>query len=117
MSVKNALSGIAVKDLEAGKDWYQKLLGRAPDTHPMSEVYEWTFPTGGWIQVFADKERSGKSSVTFVETDFAGRLESLKAAGIETKSLTQSEKINVAIINDPDGNQIIFAQGKHEALR
>jgi hypothetical protein len=87
---------------------------RTPTRCPKST---WTFPGGGWIQIFADKERGGKSSVTFVETDFAGRLKNLKAAGIEPKSLTQSEKINVVIIHDQDGNQIIFAQGQNEALQ
>jgi hypothetical protein len=117
MSIRNALAGVAVKDLKAATAWYGKLIGREPDTRPMSEVVEWQFSTGGWLQVFEDKKRAGSSSVTFVENDFNARLNDLKAATFRVESLTQSDIINVAIIHDPDGNQIVFAQGKGEKHR
>ena len=83
MSIKGALAFVAVKDLKSGKAWYEKLLGRAPDTNPMNELYEWQF-AGGWLQLVEDKKRAGSSSVTFVETDFEKRLTDLKAAGMQT---------------------------------
>lgn len=47
MSIKGALAFVAVKDLKSGKAWYEQLLGRAPDTNPMNELYEWQFTGGG----------------------------------------------------------------------
>ena len=114
MSVKNALAGIAVRDLQSAKSWYEKLLGREPDTNPMKELYEWKFESGGWIQVFEDKKRAGSSSVTLVETSVPDRIKDLEAKHYEIVSKTDTDIIKLAIIKDPDGNQIVFAQGKGE---
>ncbi len=62
MTVQNALAGVAVKNLEQAVAWYAKLIGRPADSHPMAEVYEYHFPAGGWLQIFADADRAGKSS-------------------------------------------------------
>jgi len=114
MTVQNALAGVAVTDLKASKAWYEKLFGRQPDTNPMSELFEWKFPTGGWLQLFENRNLAGSSSVTLVENDFKKRVSELKSARYDIKKLVESEKINVAIIEDPDGNQVVFAQGKGE---
>lgn len=111
MTIKNALAGIAVKYLDKAIDWYEKLLGRKPDSQPMPELAEWKFSTGGWIQIFQDEKRAGRSSVTLVETDFERRLSDLRDGNYHPGSVTRSEAVNVAIIHDPDGNQIVFAQG------
>ena len=64
MAIKNALAGIAVRELDDAVAWYSRLIGRAPDSHPMPEVHEYRFPGGGWAQIFADADRAGKSSLT-----------------------------------------------------
>ena len=74
MSIKGALAFVAVKDSKSGKAWYEKLLGSAPDTNPMNELYEWQLQG----QLVEDKKRAGSSSVTFVETDFEKRLTDLR---------------------------------------
>jgi hypothetical protein len=119
MTVKNALAGIAVTDLGISKDWYQKLFGREPDTHPMEELFEWEFPTDGWIQLFQSRSLAGSSSVTLVENDFGKRLKDLRAARYDIKKLVDSDNIKVAIIEDPDGNEVVFAQAhgvRHKAV-
>jgi hypothetical protein len=117
MALKNVLAGVAVKNLAGAEVWYDNLFGRAPDTRPMSELVEWQLPGGGWLQVFESEERAGKSSITLVEDNFQGRLEELNRLKIQILSVMQGEKVSVAIINDPDGNQIVFAQGKDVAHR
>ena len=82
----------------------------------MSEVYV----DVSWRRLDPDIRRQGarrKIVRDLRRNRLRGRLKNLKAAGIEPKSLTQSEKINVVIIHDQDGNQIIFAQGQNEALQ
>jgi catechol 2,3-dioxygenase-like lactoylglutathione lyase family enzyme len=111
MAVINALAGIAVTDIAAATAWYRRLLDRGPDEEPMAGLAEWRFDIGGWIQVFEDKDRAGSSSVTFAEDDFEGRLSDLKAKGIPIGPATRSDTIKTAIIKDPDGNQLVFAQG------
>jgi hypothetical protein len=110
MTVKNALAGVAVTDLTVSKDWYQRLFGREPDTNPMHELFEWQFASGGWIRLFRSKSLAGSSSVTLVEDNFGKRLKDLRAARYEIKKLVDSESIKVAIIEDPDGNEVVFAQ-------
>jgi hypothetical protein len=110
MAVKNELAGVAVTDLRVSKDWYQKLFGREPDTNPIDEMYQWALPTGEWIRLFASKSLAGSSSLTLVEVDFGKRLEDLRAARYDIKKLVDSDSIKVAIIEDPDGNEVVFAQ-------
>ena len=112
MTVKNTLAGIAVTDLRASKDWYQKLFGREPDAHPMEELFEWEFPTDRSIQLFQSKSLAGSSSVTLVVSDFGKRLRDLRAARYDIKKLVDSDDVQVAIIEDPDGNQVVFAQAQ-----
>jgi catechol 2,3-dioxygenase-like lactoylglutathione lyase family enzyme len=115
--LKNVLAGIAVTDLERAEVWYDNLFGRAPDTRPMNELVEWKFPDGGWLQVFVDQNRAGHTSITLVETQFQRRLEELNALDIKILSVTQGDKVKICIVNDPDGNQIVFAQGASESHR
>ena len=112
----NALAGIAVKDLAAALPWYERLLDRSPDARPMSEVAEWKFDGGGWIQVFEDPQRAGRSSVTLVERDLDERLSDLDAKTIEIRNATDADSVRTAIVDDPDGNQLVFAQSVGNAI-
>ena len=117
MTTRNALAGVAVGNLDAAICWYARLLGRQHDLQPMKEVAEWEFSGGGWIQVFQDSGRAGASSVTLVETDVEARIADLEAKGIPVKATSRSDTVALAIVADPDGNQIVFAQGKAPSRR
>jgi len=106
----NALAGIAVSDLSAAVSWYEQLFDRPPDARQMSEVAEWEFEQGGWIQVFEDADRAGRSSVTLVERSLDDRVADLKTKAIEIRSETDTDSVRTAIIADPDGNQLVFAE-------
>ena len=93
------------------------LLGREPDTEPMKGLVEWQFEAGGWLQVHENKQLAGRSSVTLVETDVEHRIKQLQKAGIQPKSVMLGDQVSVAIISDPDGNQLVFAYGKGEKHR
>jgi len=108
--IKNSLAGVAVKDFEAAVAWYSRVLERRPDACPMSELAEWKFASGGWLQVFADRKRAGSSSVTFAESDLDARVSELEKAGIEIGERSSTDYVKTAIIQDPDGNQIVFAE-------
>ena len=117
MTIKNALAGIAVADLNGAIQWYTKLLGRAPDERPMAEVAEYRFPGGGWLQLFRDADRAGKSSVTLTIDGIDARLKELQAAGIEAGKPTRTDYVDTAIVTDPDGNRIVLAEAKSAANR
>lgn len=116
MSINNSLAGTAVHDLTAAKVWYERLLGRAPDQEPMAEVVEWKFPNGGWIQVFADPERAGKSSLTLSVSDLDEEWHRIRESGFEVGEINDAKSVRTAIMTDPDGNQIVLAQPLIEAI-
>lgn len=115
MSIRNALAGIAVKDFRSALSWYEQLLGRAA-TRPMAEVAEFEFENGGWLQVFADAQRAGFSSVTLTVTDLDEQLHDLRSKSLEASSITNSSLVKTATVTDPDGNQIVFAQPLSERI-
>lgn len=119
MEVINVLAGVAVKDLDKTGPWYEKLFGRPPDTRPMEGLLEWEFEKGGWLQVFEVKSGAARSFVTLVENSVDGRIEDLRAKVIEIVSSSGSDgdAVKTAIIKDPDGNQIVFAQGMDDIHR
>ncbi len=109
MTVTNALAGVAATDLAASAEWYGRVIGAAGH-QPMAEVFEWTLPTGGVLQVFHDAERAGSSSVTLSVTDIDHHVAMLAEQGIETVSRTKSDMVSTAIVRDPDGNQVVLAE-------
>ena len=75
----------------------------------MPGLAEWRFPGGGWLQLFEDGDRAGSSSVTLVENDIESRRLQLSNGGYEIRDESRSDYVAVAVIDDPDGNQIVFA--------
>ena len=60
MSILNALASVAVSNLQSTMGWYERLLGRPADSRPMSEVAEWKFEGGEWLQVYQAPDRAGR---------------------------------------------------------
>lgn len=109
MSIQNVLAGVAVKDLAAAAKWYAQLIGHA-GTQPMKEVFEWSLPGGGALQVFEDADRAGHSSVTFSVKDIDAHVAELTERGIAIGSRSDSDMVSTAIIADQDGNQVVLAE-------
>ena len=55
MPITNALASIAVKNLLLSQEWYENLFGREADSKPMSDLVEWKFDRGGWLQIYQAK--------------------------------------------------------------
>ena len=115
MSISNALAGVAVRDLSASLRWYEHLLDETA-SRPMKEVGEFRFERGGSLQVFEDSRRAGASSVTLAVTDLDEQLDDLKKKGIPTDQVNRTDQVSTAIIQDPDGNQIVFAAAHSQRL-
>ena len=116
MSIDNAIASVAVKDLAAASAWYRALLGRGPDSTPMSEVAEWRFPRGGWLQVYQLPERAGNGSVTLAVSNIEEVVAHATTLGIDTSQQTTGAKVKTLMIADPDGNHIAFAEAIDKAM-
>lgn len=110
MSIQNAIASLAVKDLASASPWYERLFGRAADSRPMSEVAEWKFERGGWLQVYQLPERAGKGSVTLAVSDLDQQIDDLRECGIDAGEPLRGPQVKVLMIKDPDGNSIAFAE-------
>lgn len=110
MLIDNALASVAVKDIHAATDWYERLIGKPADFKPMPEVAEWTFARGGGLQLYQLAERAGHGSFTFAVERIADVIARAQDLGIDTRRQASSEKVRTLMINDPDGNRIAFAE-------
>src|SRR5687767_5829827 len=110
MPIKNALASVAVNDVNSAVRWYEKVLGRPPDSRPMPEVAEWKFERGGWLQVYQLPARTGSGSVTLAVSSIDEQVALLNKLGIDTGQRSSGEKVKTVMITDPDGNHIAFAE-------
>ena len=115
MKIENALASLPVKDLDAARQWYERLIGRA-STSPMPELCEWTFPNGGGLQVYLAPDRAGGGSCTLPVLVIEVAIADLKRIGIDPGKLIGGEKAKVVMVRDPEGNSIAFAQANNLSL-
>jgi catechol 2,3-dioxygenase-like lactoylglutathione lyase family enzyme len=110
MSIRNAIASLAVRNIDASLAWYERLLGRPADSRPMTELCEWKFDRGGWLQLYKGDERAGSGSVTLAVASLDEQISAIRNAGLDPGEPIISEKVKVVMINDPDGNSIAFAE-------
>jgi len=115
--IGNVLASVAVRNLDSAIGWYQALLGRGPDSRPMPEVAEWSFPRGGWLQVYsATDTRIGNGSCTFAVDDIDAVARHADTMGIDVSDRSDGTRVRTLMITDPDGNHLAFSQTSDPTL-
>ena len=76
----------------------------------MTEVAEWKFERGGWLQVYQLPERAGGGSCTLAVNDIDQVIAHLQTLGIDTSEQTAGAKVKTVMIVDLDGNHLAFAE-------
>jgi catechol 2,3-dioxygenase-like lactoylglutathione lyase family enzyme len=111
MQITNVLAGVAVRDLDQAKRWYEVLLARPADAEPMAGLAEWRTP-GGTLQLVLDEQRAGGSLVTVWVPDARSALAGLASRGGPEAELddTTSDKVLFAELTDPDGNSVTVVE-------
>ena len=109
MTISKIYAAISTKDLDQAQQWYSRLFGRPSDLHPMDEVYEWHFGTGG-VQLVADAKRAGSSMLTLIVGNLEASRSTLQSRGLSLGPASGGDFATIAQISDPDGNQITLAQ-------
>lgn len=84
-------------------------LAGAPDARLMDRLIEWHLATGIGVQVFADPERAGHSTVVLEVADLDVQAERLFASGIEHQSPQPGGGARILQLQDPDGNRVVLA--------
>jgi glyoxylase I family protein len=112
VSFQHVLAVIPVSDIEASRAWYEKLIGRAPDNHPMPVLYEWQVVPGGWLQIWADTERPGSGLANFAVDDLDAHVAAATDNGLAPEATEDVNKgVRLCTLADPDGNLIRLIGG------
>ena len=67
--IDHVLAVVPVSDIQVAQQWYEALVGRPEDNHPMDTLDEWRITNNGWVQVFHDPERAGSTLLNFAVDD------------------------------------------------
>jgi glyoxylase I family protein len=109
MSIDHVLAVVPVGDVDAAATWYEALLGRSADNHPMETLVEWRVTETGWLQVSHDAERAGTGLLNFAVDDLDQHLAGLSDRGLAPGTIETANKgVRLSAITDPDGNRITF---------
>lgn len=115
MRVNHLLGVLLVSDIEDAKRWYERLLGSSPTNHPMPSLLEWRITDTGWIQVFADPERAGRSALNLAVDDLDATISELNGRGLEPGKIQAADKgVRLSALTDLDGNTVTLIGGFRE---
>lgn len=108
MTITRILAQLTVTDLAQAEPWYTSLFQTPASARPMPGLLEWHLDPAFGVQVWADPERAGHSSLVIDESDLAGRAAQLDQAGIAHDDPIDATTVRVLRLEDPDGNRIVF---------
>lgn len=103
------MANATVNDQSRARDWYTRLFGRDAEATPMPGLLEWHFAEGFGIQVWAEPQRAGCSTVVFGESDLDALVDRLSSASIEHGGPQPGGGQRILQVADPDGNRIVFS--------
>jgi len=116
MDVEVAFVAVPVSDLDAGRDFFERLLGRPADIVPDEHEVMWRLAEAAWLYVVVDPARAGHGLATLSVGDLDATLAELDARGIRPPSVEDvGDAGRRATVRDPDGNTVaiieVAAQG------
>lgn len=109
--ITHAFAGLAVAELDAALDWYERLLGRGPDSRPHAGEAVWELTSGGLLYVVRDQARAGSGLITLIVDDLDEVLSGVATRGLgagEMTTLGSGER--TARFTDPEGNLVTFGE-------
>jgi predicted enzyme related to lactoylglutathione lyase len=112
MSIDQVLAVVAVSDMTTARPWYELLMGRPEDNHPMETLVEWRITDSAWVQVFHDPQRAGSTLLNFAVDDLDKHVAELTGRGLVPGEIETANKgVRLCTVIDPDGNRITFVGG------
>jgi predicted enzyme related to lactoylglutathione lyase len=108
MAYTSVLAQSPVTDLEAAEAWYTALLERRPDARPMDGLLEWHLTDGGGLQLWAEPERAGHSTLLLGTDDLDAAATRLTAAGLAHGGPQPGGGGRLLQLTDPAGNRVVI---------
>jgi hypothetical protein len=101
-------AGLRVREFEAARPWYERLLGE-PTFFPQASEAVWTLAEDRSVYVVEHADGAGNCVVTIFVDDLDLRVDTIAARGLEPdERLTLSNGVRKVIYHDPDGNEVAF---------
>jgi catechol 2,3-dioxygenase-like lactoylglutathione lyase family enzyme len=101
-------AGLRVRDFQAARPWYERLLGE-PTFFPHATEAVWTLAEDRSVYVVEHADGAGNSVVTVMLDDLDAQLTAITARGLEPdEHETYSNGVRKAVYRDPDGNELGF---------
>lgn len=107
--ITRLLAQSTVSDLARAEEWYSRLFERGPDTRPMDGLIEWHLGDTFGLQVWAEPERAGNSTVVIEYSDLEVTSARLRAVEIEHEGITPGGGARILPLSDPDGNRVVLS--------
>jgi hypothetical protein len=108
MTISGVLAQATVTDLASAEQWYTTLFGRGPDANPMEGLLEWHLGEGYGVQVWAEPDRAGRSSLVLQEDDLDALAQRLTDAGVAHDGVTDVSASRALMLTDGDGNRVVL---------
>lgn len=101
-------AGLRVRNFEAARPWYERLLGE-PAFFPHATEAVWTLAEDRSVYVVEHAEGAGNCAVTIFVDDLDAQVAAIAARGLEPDDReTYSNGVCKTIYRDPDGNELGF---------
>ena len=102
-------AGLRVRDFEAARPWYERLLGE-PSFFPHDTEAVWTLADDRSVYIVEHPDGAGHSVVTIWVDDLDTHTAPIAARGIEPAEREKYRNgVRKVIYRDPDGNEVGFA--------
>lgn len=91
--------------------FFERLIGRPVDERPMPVLAQWSWGSST-LQIVDDAQRAGGGLATIIVPDMRAALDGARARGVSIDSSDGTVVASVAVIEDPDGNQLTIVQAR-----
>ena len=110
MDVEIAFTGVPVSELASGRDFFERLLGRAADVEVNEDEVMWRLAEAAWLYVVVDAARAGHALVALSVADLDAVLAEIGFRGIEPALVEAVGANRKATTFDPDGNSVALLE-------
>src|SRR5712691_3679936 len=111
MAITHVFAGVVAADYDSALEWYERLLGHPPDVIPKKNEAVWQVAETGLIYLVGDTDRAGKALLTLAVDNLEDHLAGLAERGLATGPIDTVPGVGrKAVIADPEGNTITFAE-------
>jgi len=111
VDVEIAFTGVAVSSLAAGRDFFERLLGRPADVEVAADEVMWRLAESAWLYVVVDAARAGHGLASLSVADLDATLAELGSRGVvPIRTEVVGDAGRKATVLDPDGNSVAIIE-------